>query len=106
MTDRARPSILVVEDEPALRQLVVEALEADGFAVAQAPDGAEALERLRGFAYDGLVVDLRLPDMDGMQVLDEALTRFPEMHAVVMTGFGTVSDAVKAVKRGAIDFLV
>jgi DNA-binding response OmpR family regulator len=70
MTDHARPSVLVVEDEPNLRQLIVEGLEADGFAVAQALDGADALERLRGFAYDALVVDLRLPDANGMDILD------------------------------------
>ena len=52
-------------------------LEADGFAVAQALDGADAIARLQGFAYDGLVVDLRLPDANGMDVLDEALTLFP-----------------------------
>src|SRR5262245_25142427 len=106
MPEATKPTILVVEDEADLRQLVAESLEADGFAVAVAPDGAEALSRLRVFPYDGLVVDLRLPDADAMDVLDEALARFPEMRAVVMTGFGGVPDAVKAVKRGAIDFLI
>src|SRR5438445_6877251 len=102
MSDSTKPTILVVEDEADVRQVVAESLTADGFAVAEAPDGAEALERLRSFPYDGLVVDLRLPDADGMDVLDEALTRFPDIRAVVMTGFGGVPDAVKAVKRGAI----
>jgi DNA-binding NtrC family response regulator len=106
MTDRARPSVLVVEDEPNLRQLIVEGLEGDGFAVAQALDGADALERLRGYAYDALVVDLRLPDANGMDILDEALTLFPQIRAVVMTGFGGVNEAVTAIKRGAIDFLI
>lgn len=106
MSERARPSVLVVEDEPNLRQVIVEGLEADGFAVAQALDGADALERLRGFAYDGLVVDLRLPDANGMDVLDEALTLFPAIRAVVITGFGGVNEAVTAIKRGAIDFLI
>src|SRR5262245_22134250 len=106
MTDRVRPSVLVVEDEPDLRELIAECLEADGFAVAQAFSGTEALDRLRGFAYDGLVVDLRLPDADGMDILDEALTRFPTIRAVVITGFGGVSEAVRAIKRGAVDFLI
>ena len=106
MSERARPSVLVVEDEPNLRQVIVEGLEADGFAVAQALDGADALDRLRGFAYDGLVVDLRLPDANGMDVLDEALTLFPAIRAVVITGFGGVNEAVAAIKRGAIDFLI
>src|SRR5206468_3461947 len=60
-----RPTVLVVEDEPALRQVVVDSLESTGFAVAQAADAGDALARLEGFAYDGLVLDLRLPDGDG-----------------------------------------
>src|SRR6476646_1902882 len=104
--DRPRPSVLVVEDEPSLRQVIVEGLEADGFAVAQALDGADAVARLHGFAYDALVVDLRLPDANGMDVLEAALTLFPTIRAVVITGFGTVNEAVTAIKRGAIDFLI
>jgi len=106
MSDITRPSVLVVEDEPNLRQVIVEGLENDGFAVAQALDGKDAIERLRGYAYDGLVVDLRLPDANGMDVLDEALTLFPTIRAVVITGFGGVNEAVTAIKRGAIDFLI
>src|SRR5262245_8367474 len=104
--NRAQPTILVVEDEVELRQLIAERLEADGMAVAQADTGADAIERLRGFVYDGIVVDLRLPDANGMDILDEALDRFPGMHAVVITGVGGVAEAVHAIKRGAIDFLV
>jgi DNA-binding NtrC family response regulator len=104
--DRPLPSVLVVEDEPSLRQVIVDGLEADGFAVAQALDGADAFARLHGFAYDALVVDLRLPDANGMDVLEEALTLFPTIRAVVITGFGTVNEAVTAIKRGAIDFLI
>jgi DNA-binding NtrC family response regulator len=104
--ERSLPSVLVVEDEPGLRDLIVEGLEAEGFAVAQSLDAADAIERLRGFAYDGLVVDLRLPDASGMDVLDEALTLYPGIRAVVITGFGGVSEAVTAIKRGAIDFLI
>ena len=102
MSDRVTPSVLVVEDEPQLQQLLVESLERDGFAVAQAFDGADALDRLRGFAYDALVVDLRLPDANGLDILDEALTRFPELRAVVMTGFGGVSEAASESLRRAV----
>jgi DNA-binding NtrC family response regulator len=101
-----RPTVLVVEDELDALLLMAEALEADGFSVAQAPTGTDALERLRGFAYDALVVDLRLPDADGMAVLDEALVRYPEIRTVVVTGFGGVQDAVQAMRRGAVDFLI
>jgi DNA-binding NtrC family response regulator len=60
----------------------------------------------RAFAYDGLVVDLKLPDADGMTVLDEALARYPLIRAVVITGFGGVEEAVTAIRRGAVDFLI
>ena len=106
MSQRALPSILIVEDDPDLRQTIATSLEAGGFTAAQAGDATDALERLRAFAYDGLVVDLRLPDGDGMTVLDEAIDRYPEIRAVVMTGFGGVTEAVTAIKRGAVDFLI
>ena len=103
---RSQPTVLVVDDEADLRTLVAEALTADGFAVAQAVDAAEATDRLKGFAYDAVIIDLRLPDADGMQVLDTALTRYPDILAVMMTGFGGVAEAVAAIKRGAADFLI
>jgi len=106
MTTTATPSVLIVEDDVDLRQTLVDALEAAGFAAAQAADADDALERLKAFAYDGLVVDLNLPDANGMEVLDEALARYPQIRAVVITGFGGVSEAVAAMKRGAIEFLI
>ena len=106
MTARSQPCVLVVEDESELRELIAESLSDAGFAVAQAPTGTEALARLKAFAYDALVVDLKLPDGDGMDILDAAVARYPEVFAVVMTGFGGVTEAVQAIKKGAIDFLI
>jgi DNA-binding NtrC family response regulator len=99
-------SVLVVEDDPTLSHTLVESLELHGFAAAHAVDATEARERLKGFAYDGLVVDLNLPDANGMEILEEALARYPHIRAVVMTGFGGVDEAVTAIKRGAVDFLI
>jgi DNA-binding NtrC family response regulator len=104
--ERSRPSVLIVEDDLDALRLMAEALEIHGFAVAQAPNGAEALERLRGFAYDAVVIDLRLPDADGLTILDEALSLYPDIRTIVMTGFGGVTEAVQAIKRGAVDFLI
>jgi DNA-binding NtrC family response regulator len=106
MTNFRQPSVLIVEDDADLRQTLSESLEGAGFAVAQASDAASAKERLEAFAYDGLVVDLHLPDTSGMSVLEEAVARYPEIKAVVMTGFGGVAEAVEAMKRGAVDFLI
>jgi DNA-binding NtrC family response regulator len=99
-------TVLVVEDEADIRQTIADSLELSGFVVAQALDAADATSRLEGFAYDALVVDLGLPDADGMDVLDQALQRYPQLRCVVITGFGGVEEAVKAIKRGAIDFLI
>ncbi|MEQ1758624.1 MAG: sigma-54 dependent transcriptional regulator [Vicinamibacterales bacterium] len=106
MTHSPIPSVLVVEDDVDLRQTIGESLEAQGFAAALAVDAADALERLRAFAYDALVVDLNLPDANGMEVLAEAVARYPQIRPVVITGFGGVPDAVAAMKHGAIEFLI
>lgn len=100
-----QPKILVVEDDPAIRQVITHSLEANRFTVAQAVDATDALARLSDFAYDGLVLDLHLPDGDGMTVLDAALARYPEIRCIIITGGGGVVEAVTAMKRGAIDFL-
>jgi DNA-binding NtrC family response regulator len=63
------------------------------------------LQRLSEFAYDVLITDLRLPGIDGRRVLDTALDRYPDIIAIVITGFGTVKDAVEAIKQGAADFI-
>ena len=83
----SRPTVLVVDDEPELRQLVADADER-GFSVAQAGDVSDALSRLEGFAYDGLVLDLALPDGNGMDLLYAALERYPDIRSVIMTGSG------------------
>jgi DNA-binding NtrC family response regulator len=86
--------------------MIVDSLDAAGFAAAQSPNAADALSRLDGFAYDALVVDVKLPDGDGLDLLDEALSRYPDMRCVVTTGFGSIDHAVRALKRGAVDFLI
>src|SRR5215204_2053193 len=101
-----QPCVLIVEDEADLRQLIVEALSQEGFAPSEAATGTDALSRLRGFAYDAVVVDLKLPDANGMDILETALTLYPEIVAIVTTGSGGVSEAVQAIKTGAIDFLI
>ncbi len=97
--------ILIVEDEAPLREATAERLSDHGFAVVQAGTGEQALERLAEFAFDVVVTDLRLPGVDGTQVLQAALERYPEIIGIVVTGFGTVKGAVEAIKVGAADFI-
>src|ERR1051325_4602311 len=97
--------LLLVEDEAPLRQAIAEQLTDRGYHVAQAGSGEQAIERLADFAFDIIVTDLRLPGVDGSFVLEAAVERYPDIVAIVVTGFGTVKDAVEAIKRGAWDFV-
>src|SRR3954470_1868261 len=97
--------LLLVDDESALREAIAERLADHGFIVEQADSGEHALQRLTDFAFDILITDLRLPGIDGGKVIDAALERYPEIIAIVITGYGTVKDAVEAIKQGAADFI-
>ena len=97
--------ILLVEDEAALREVVAERLADFGFRVVQAETGEQALERLTEFAFDVLVTDMRLPGMTGAEVLANALEQYPDLIGIIITGYGTVKDAVEAIKAGAADFI-
>ena len=101
----ASPHLLFVDDEPALRGLMAERLAERGFEVVEADTGERALEYLDQFAFDILITDLRLPGIDGTRVIAAARERYPGIVAIVITGFGTVKDAVDAIKRGASDFI-
>jgi DNA-binding NtrC family response regulator len=97
--------LLIVEDEAALREVVAERLTDEGYDVVQAANGEEALDRLAEFAFDIVITDLRLPGIDGGKVLEAAIARYPDIIGIVVTGHGTVKDAVGAIKRGATDFV-
>jgi DNA-binding NtrC family response regulator len=97
--------LLIVDDENALREAIAERLADHGFIVEQAGCGEQAIERLAEFAFDILITDLRLPGIDGRKVIDAALERYPEIIPIVITGYGTVKDAVEAIKQGAADFI-
>lgn len=97
--------LLLIEDEAAYREVVAERLVDHGYRVTQAASGEEAMARLAEFAFDILLTDLRLPGVDGRQVLDDAFARYPDIIAVVMTGFGTVKEAVEVTRLGAEGFI-
>jgi DNA-binding NtrC family response regulator len=97
--------LLLVEDEAPLREAIALQLMDRGYQVEQADSGETAIAKLADFAFDIIVSDLRLPGMDGSAVVESAVGRYPEIIAIVVTGFGTVKDAVAAIKRGASDFV-
>jgi DNA-binding NtrC family response regulator len=101
----ATKHLLLVEDEAPLREALAEQLTDRGFEVVQAASAENAIERLADFAFDVVITDLRLPGQDGTRVIEAALKLYPDILGVVMTGFGTVKDAVEVIKRGAADFV-
>ena len=99
------PPVLLVEDRESLRAMLRATLEAEGYAVEEAHDGKAALAALQQGRYLAVVTDLKMPGADGHQVLDAALAADANLPVIVMTAYGTVEDAVGAMKRGAFDFL-
>jgi signal transduction histidine kinase len=98
-------TILVVDDEEVLRLGCTRVLKGEGYAVATAANGAEALEALAGQKVNVVLCDLKMPVMGALEVLEAAGQRFPEIPIIIMTGLGTVADAVECMKKGAYDFV-
>ena len=99
------PSVLLVEDHAESRKGLALALERSGYAVHQVATGKAALAAARRRQFQAAIVDLRLPDMDGLSVLAALLAHQPGLPVIVVTGYASVDSAVEAMKRGATDFL-
>ena len=101
----ADPPILLVEDKDSLRAMLRHALEAQGHTVVEARDQTDASRALRSVRPGVVLTDLRLPQGDGFGVLRAAKELDPELPVIVMTAYGSIQDAVTAMKDGALDFL-
>ena len=97
--------LLVVDDEPTQREMLSGILGRAGYRVETAPGGHDALEALGRDAFDLLLTDQKMPGMDGLALLDRAQALQPDLPVVLMTAYGSVSDAVAAMKKGAADYL-
>jgi DNA-binding NtrC family response regulator len=102
----SQPSILVLDDEPAMRLALSHTLRRKGYAVASAASGSEALDMIDRDNYQLLITDMKMPEMSGLQVLARAKAIAPRVRVVVMTAYGTVSNAVAAMREGAADYLL
>jgi DNA-binding NtrC family response regulator len=100
------PLLLVVDDEPDVREVVRAFAEKTGFEVATCANGREALDRLKTQQADLAIVDQRMPEIGGMEVLRAIRAGVPRCQTILMTGFESVDTAVEAVKLGALDYLV
>ncbi|HWM85474.1 MAG TPA: sigma-54 dependent transcriptional regulator [Kofleriaceae bacterium] len=96
--------ILVADDEPNLRRVLIAILRREGYEVVQAADGADAIEALSQ-PVDVIITDLKMPRVDGMEVLRHASVHHPAVPVIMITAFGTVDNAVAAVKAGAFDYI-
>ncbi len=99
------PKILVVDDEESIQMLLREALTTGGYHVTCVGSGVKALEAMKGHLFDAALVDIRMPEMDGLTFLREVKRQDESIEVVIMTGYPTVSTAVEALKQGASDYL-
>jgi two-component system response regulator HydG len=97
--------ILVVDDQRNMRVTTAIVLRQAGHSVVEAENGAEALQRLAAEPFDVVLTDLRMGDVDGMEVLRSAVEISPSVQVIVMTAYGSIESAVEAVRRGAYDYL-
>jgi two-component system, NtrC family, response regulator HydG len=98
-------TLLVADDDPAVRESLERALAREGYTVVLAPDGQSALDRLREGNIDLVLSDLKMPGLSGLELLPRAKAAAPDVDFIMLTAFGTVEEAVKAMKEGATDFL-
>ena len=97
--------ILIVDDEINIRFVLSAMLKKEGYAVASAADGLEALQFLKTGRIDVVVTDLKMPHLDGMGLLNRITEQFPEVPVIIITAYGTVATAVEALKKGALDYI-
>jgi excisionase family DNA binding protein len=100
-----RPRVLVVDDEASIRDLLSKTLALAEYDVDVAPDGRAALERMRLYPYDLLIVDLKMPGIDGLTVIREAKRYKADMPVIIITGFSSEASAIDAVNLGVAGYL-
>jgi len=98
------PKILIVDDEISIRNTLREILEYEKYTVDDAPDGMTAIELVKTVHYDVILCDIKMPQMDGIEVL-EAIQKLSETPVVMISGHGTIETAVEAIKKGAFDYI-
>jgi len=98
-------AVLIVDDEKNIRLTLSKALEPLAAEIETAGDGREALEKLKQKPYNLMLLDLKMPGIDGMEVLRRTHAIYPQMRVIIITAYGTIASAVEAMKLGAVDFI-
>jgi DNA-binding NtrC family response regulator len=101
----ANQRILVVDDEKNIRLTVTQALQTLGYEVASAVNGQEALQKLEEGKFSLILLDLKMPGMDGFEILQRVVDMRPDIRVIIISAYGTVEKAVEAIKLGAVDFI-
>ncbi|EKT4519763.1 sigma-54-dependent Fis family transcriptional regulator [Flavobacterium psychrophilum] len=101
------PKILIIEDEPAIRRVLTKILseESDTYIVSQAEDGLQGLEKIKNEDYDLVLCDIKMPKMDGVEVLEAAKKIKPEIQMVMISGHGDLETAINTMRLGAFDYI-
>ena len=100
-----KAKILVVDDDKNIRRTITMALESLDYFIQTAFDGKDAMMQLTKDEYDLIITDLKMPGMNGMELLQQAIAKYPNIRIVLISAHGTVDNAVEAMKLGAVDFL-
>ena len=105
LTMKKSPKILIIDDEAPIRASLKEILEYENYQVMEAEDGAEGLKLATKFAFDVVFCDIKMPKMDGLEVLDALVEKGIDGRVIMISGHSTVETAVQAIKVGAFDFI-
>jgi DNA-binding NtrC family response regulator len=97
--------ILVADDDALVRRSMCEVLSYEGYYCSQACDGEDALAKLRHVHFDILISDMKMPKLEGMELLKKAKSEFPGLSVIMVTGFGSIESAVVAIREGAVDYI-
>jgi response regulator RpfG family c-di-GMP phosphodiesterase len=101
-----KPTILVVDDERVIREILSDFLSVEGYVVRTVEDGVEALKELQRRSYNLVISDLKMPNMNGLELIEQITNLGIPVLTVIMTGFGTVETAIEAMKQGAYDYIL
>ncbi|MEX0811804.1 MAG: sigma-54 dependent transcriptional regulator [Chitinophagales bacterium] len=97
--------LLIIDDEKSIRNTMREVLEYEGYTIEEAENGQKGLEMIKSNPYDAIFLDIKMPKMDGMEVLEESMKILSDTPVIMISGHATVDNAVEAVKKGAYDFI-
>ncbi len=106
MSGKRRSSILIVDDDASIRTTLAAILEQEGYDIDTATSGAEAIKKSHDKFFDLALVDMRLPDMNGTEILGGMRETVPKMPKIIVTGYPSMQNAIKSVNEGADGYLV